>query len=111
MRTVNRCFLSATACCILLSSAAVASDAEVRVLSGRADMVTGGDALVETNAAPERLKATLNGQDISRSFRPGKTAGTLVARVEGLKAGKNALEIKSANGSAKLGLTNYAITG
>jgi Tannase-like family of unknown function (DUF6351) len=40
---------------------------EVRVLSGRADMVTGGDALVETDATPEKLSATLNGRDITKS--------------------------------------------
>ena len=111
MRPVNRIFLSATACCMLLSSAAVAADVEVRVLSGRADMVTGGDALVETNAALEKFNARLNGQDITRSFRPGKTAGTLIARVEGLKIGKNTLEVKSAKGPAKLELTNYPTTG
>jgi hypothetical protein len=107
MRPINRIFLSATACCLLLSSAAVAADVEVRVLSGRADMVTGGDALVETNAALEKFNARLNGQDITRSFRPGKTVGTLIARVEGLKIGKNTLKVKSAKGRAKLEVLNY----
>jgi hypothetical protein len=111
MRLVNRIVLSATVCCMLLRSAAVAADVVVRVLSGRADMVTGGDALVETNATLEKFNARLNGQDITRSFRPGKTAGTLIARVEGLKIGKNTLEVKSATGRAKLELTNYPTTG
>jgi hypothetical protein len=111
MTPVNRIFLSATACCLLLSSVAVAAGVEVRVLSGRADMVTGGDALVETNAAPEKFHARLNRQDITSSFRPGKTTGTLTARIEGLKIGRNTLEVKSAKGSAKLELTNYPITG
>ena len=111
MRLVNRIFLSAAACCMLLSSAAVAADVELRVLSGRAGMVTAGDALVETNAALQRLNARLNGQDISSSFRPGKTEGTLIARVEGLKIGKNTLEVKSAKGPAKLELINYPTTG
>src|SRR5437773_6968063 len=111
MKPVNRIVLSTTACCMLLSSSAVAADVEIRVLSGRADMVTGGDALVETNAALEKFNARLNGQDITRSFRPGKTAGTLIARVEGLKIGTNTLEVKSAKGSAKLELTNYPTTG
>jgi hypothetical protein len=106
----NCVLLSATALGFLLASSAAAADIEVRVLSGRADMVTGGDALVETNAAPEKFSATLNGQDVTKSFRPAKT-GTLVAHVEGLKIGKNALEVKSAKGSAKLELTNYPITG
>jgi hypothetical protein len=104
-------FLSATACYMLLGSPAVAAGVEIRVLSGRPDMVTGGDALVETNAAPEKFSAKLNGQDITRSFRPGKTMRTLTARVEELKLGKNTLEVKSAEGSAKLELTNFPITG
>jgi len=52
-------------------------------------MVTGGDALVETNAALEKFNARLNGQDITSSFRLGKTGATLIARVEELKIGKN----------------------
>jgi hypothetical protein len=110
---LNRCFLSAAALGVLLGSHAAAASrgVELAVLSGRADMVTGGDALVETNAAPEKFSAMLNGQDISKAFRPGKTAGTLIAHVEGLKNGKNLLEVKSAKGSAKLELTNYPIEG
>src|SRR5437773_7223041 len=107
MKPVNRIVLSTTACCMLLSSSAVAANHELRVLSGRADMVTGGDALVETNAALEKFNARLNGQDITSSFRPGKAGGTLIARMEGLKIGKNKLEVKSAKGRAKLELTNF----
>lgn len=100
-----------TAFCALVGSSALAGDVEIRVLSGRADMVTGGDALVETNAALEKFSAKLNGQDITAAFRPGQTPATLVGRVQVLKSGKNTLEVKSAKGSAKLELTNYPITG
>src|SRR5580704_825754 len=109
---IHRAVLSAIALsCLAGLPGVAASRIEIEVLSGRADMVTGGDALVETNAASEKFSALLNGQDISKSFRPGKTAGTMVAHVEGLKSGKNLLEVKSAKGSAKLELTNYPITG
>jgi len=109
---INRTLLSAIVVSFLLGSpASGASKVEIEVLSGRADMVTGGDALVETNAAPEKFSAMLNGQDITKSFRPGKSAGTLIACLDGLKTGKNLLEVKSAKGSAKLELTNYPITG
>jgi hypothetical protein len=111
MSFLNRNWLPAAAVALLLGSSAVAAGVEVHTLSGRADMVTGGDALVETNASPEKFIATLNGQDISKSFRPGKAKGSLIARVDGLKTGKNTLEIKSAKGSAKLELTNYPVTG
>jgi uncharacterized tannase-like protein DUF6351 len=109
----NRTWLSAAAFTALLGSSALAAPraVEIRALSGRPDMVTGGDALIETTASSEKFSATLNGQDISKSFRPGKTPGTLVAHIDGLKNGKNALEIKSAKGSAKLELINYPITG
>jgi hypothetical protein len=110
MTHFNRTLFAASALAFAAISASAAG-VELRTLSGRADMVTGGDALVETNASPEKLSATLNGQDVSKSFKPGKTKGTLVAHIEGLKAGKNTLEIKSSKGSAKLELTNYPITG
>jgi len=112
MTQFHRALFCAIALSILLAHAAAAPRAvEIRVLSGRADMVTGGDALVEVTTVPEKFSATLNGQDISKSFTPGKSAGTRVGHVEGLKTGKNALEIKSAKGSAKLELVNYPITG
>jgi hypothetical protein len=110
MMHFNRSLLTTSVFAFATISAAAAG-AELRTLSGRADMVTGGDALVETNASPEKLSATLNGQDVTKSFKPGKTKGTLVAHIDGLKAGKNTLEIKSSKGSAKLELTNYPITG
>ncbi len=106
-----RIFLSATAWWVMLGSVAAAADIDIRVLSGRTGMVTGGNALVETNATLEKFSAGLNGQDITRSFRTGKTPGTLIARVEGLRIGKNTLEVKSARGRAKLELTNYPTTG
>jgi Tannase-like family of unknown function (DUF6351) len=90
--------------------AAFAARVELRVVSGRADMVTGGDALIETNASAEKFSATLNGEDVSKSFRPAKSGG-MIGRVEGLKTGKNLIEVKSAKGSAKIELTNFPITG
>jgi len=110
---LKRCLLSLTVLSFLLGSHAPAASrgVEIEVLSGRADMVTGGDALVEINAPQEKFSATLNGQDVSKAFHPGKTAGTLIGHIDGLKTGKNLLEVKSAKGSAKLELTNYPIEG
>ncbi|MBZ5607118.1 MAG: DUF6351 family protein [Acidobacteriia bacterium] len=109
----HRAVLSAAALLTLFVSATPAALAavELRALSGRPDMLTGGEALIETNAPQEKFSATLNGQDVTRSFRPGKTRGSLLAHIDGLKLGKNTLEIKSSKGSAKLELTNYPITG
>ena len=94
----------------LFSSSALAA-IEVHALSGRPDMIAGSEALIETNAPLEKFTAMLNGQDVSKSFKPGKKTGTLIGRVDGLKIGKNTLEIKSSKGSAKLELTGYSITG
>ena len=91
------------------SSAFAAPRVEIRVLSGRADMVTGGDALVETTAPSDKFSATLNGQDVTTAFHPA--GAMLVGKIDKLKPGKNLIEVKSAKGSSKLELTNYAITG
>ncbi len=102
---------TALSAAILFGSLSFAASIELRTVSGRADMISGGDALVETNAPSEKFSATLNGSDISSAFKAGKKAGVMLARLDGLKVGKNLLEIKSAKGSAKLEITNYPITG
>ena len=84
---------------------------EVHAISGRPDMIAGPDALIETNAPAEKFSATLNGQDVTKTFRAGKKPGTLLGRLDELKIGKNMLEIKSSKGSAKLEITGYPITG
>lgn len=109
----HRALLSAAAVVVLAgaSTAPALAAIELRTLSGRPDMVTGGDTLIETTAPPEKLSASLNGQDVTKSFKPGRSHGTLVARLDGLKPGKNTLEVKSSKGSAKLELVNYPIAG
>jgi hypothetical protein len=84
---------------------------EIRVLSNRADLVSGGDALVEI-AAPEgvRVNVTLNGKDVNASFarRPdGKFAGVLT----GLAEGANELVATSSGGRHRLTITNHSIGG
>ena len=73
-------------------------------------MVTGGDALIEIDGFG--FTVTLNGHDVSQEFRAGPRAGTLLGRVEGLRPGKNLLEVRRGhNLAAHAELTNYAITG
>jgi hypothetical protein len=102
---------TALSAALLFTSLSYAASIELRTISGRADMISGGDALVETNAPSEKFSATLNGTDISSAFKAGKKPGVMLARLDGLKVGKNLLEIKSSKGSAKLEITNYPITG
>ena len=75
-------------------------------------MVSGGSALVQVSgASPDSLKVRLNNQPIPNGFRPARTAGTLVGRVEGLNPGANLLQISDGHGTQKIVLINHPIGG
>jgi hypothetical protein len=97
----------------LFSSAVAAQNGvDIHTLSGRPDMVTGESTLIEVGGvASGKVTATLNGHDVTSSFKPGKAQASVVARVEGLNPGKNTLEVKAGKGSAKLELVDYPLTG
>jgi hypothetical protein len=76
----------------------------ISVLSGRPDMVTGGDALIRISGA---TTVALNGRDITSSFQQAR--GTML--LTGLPIGKSTLSAKGPKGSASLELTNHPITG
>jgi hypothetical protein len=95
------------------------SDVGIKTLSARADLVSGGDALVQITLKHENrnhpVTITLNGHDVTSAFRPGDTPDTLIGLVTGLNLGKNALRVQG-NGSSglkdeTLEITNYPITG
>src|SRR5439155_5064239 len=95
------------------------SDVGIKTLSTRANLVSGGDVLVQITLKHENrnhpVTITLNGHDISGVFRPGDEPNTLVGLVTGLAVGKNALRVQG-NGSSgikdeTLEITNYPITG
>ena len=96
---------------LVTSVFAAQNGVEVHTLSGRPDMVTGGDTLIEASAAQGKFSASLNGHDVTSDFKPGRVQGSLVGHVDGLNPGKNTLEIKTGKGSAKLELVDYPITG
>ncbi|WP_433225923.1 DUF6351 family protein [Microtetraspora malaysiensis] len=77
-----------------------AGPGELRItaISGRADMVTGGDSLLRIDlprAVPrESLRVTLNGRtDVTPAFRNGPGADELVGLVTGLREGRNTVEV------------------
>ena len=82
---------------------------EIRVLSNRADLVSGGDALVEIT--PPARTVTLNGADVTSQFavRPnGRYQGVLT----GLRNGPNDVVARAADGrGARLTITNAPIGG
>ncbi|HEX4231902.1 MAG TPA: DUF6351 family protein [Bryobacteraceae bacterium] len=88
----------------------------VRVLSGRPDMVSGGNALVEVRSSPginlRDLSVVLNNHDESARFRAVKDGDKLVGLVDGLRVGKNVLSVKHhSRVIGRLELIDYPITG
>src|SRR3954466_9823938 len=87
---------------VLLCRAALGSPAsagkdgavEIRTLSNRADLVSGGDVLVEIvlprHAQPRDVQVELNGRDIRHEFAI-RGDGRFLGLVKGLSAGKNKL--------------------
>jgi len=85
----------------------------IHVLSTRADLVSGGQALVSVTvggAAPHSALVSLNGTSISGRFalRPN---GQYEGLVTGLRVGSNQLEAFVAGSGAKITLTNHRIGG
>jgi hypothetical protein len=95
------------------------ADVGIKTLSSRADLVSGGDALVQITLKHENrnhpVSIILNGYDVASAFRPGDAPDTMTGLVTGLNLGKNTLQVQG-NGSsglknASLEITNYPITG
>jgi hypothetical protein len=110
--------LTALALVVIVLPAAGAPPAgavEIRVLSNRADQLSGGDALVEVvlpgNVDPAGVEADLNGADVSDTFalRPN---GRVMGLVTGLALGENVLTVRLAGGAgARHVLTNHPTGG
>src|SRR5262249_61097567 len=78
---------------LVLTTAALARADElaIKVLSNRADLVSGGDALVEIVIPPDvpasDVHVTLNGNDVTIAFGTRRPDGPFVGLVTGLNAG------------------------
>ncbi|HCT78831.1 MAG TPA: hypothetical protein DGG94_21795 [Micromonosporaceae bacterium] len=87
----------------------------IEVLSGRADLVTGGDALVEIKLPPgadtETLKIDVDGRDVSSAIAR-RADGRFYGRIDGLRNGHNHLRayVQGARG-AVLKLSNHPLGG
>jgi hypothetical protein len=90
---------------------------EIHTLSSRADLVSGGDALVgitvPAGTPPEQLSVTLNGKDITARFTLDAASGEFRGLVEDLVVGANRIigKIRSPRAEAGLSITNHPITG
>ena len=81
----------------------------IEVLSSRAELVSGGDALVRiaADAAPQ---VTVGGKDVSAAFKSDSKGGW-VGLVGGLKDGDNALLAKAGGKEGALTLVNHPLNG
>ncbi len=75
-------------------------------------MVSGGNVLVQVSGpALADVKITLNGSDVTNSFRPALNGRAIIGRVGGLRVGSNRLEAKSGNNRQRLEIVNYPPAG
>jgi len=95
----------------------------VDVLSNRADLVSGGDALVQVvlpdRVSAGRVRVDLNGQDVTSSFAV-RADGRFLGLVSGLRDGRNRLTARTSSrfdrfedggGGASITITNHPIGG
>ena len=87
----------------------------IAVLSGRADLVSGGSTLVAitlpNRAAARHIKVTLGHRKVTRAFAFRKD-GRFEALLTGLKLGPNILQAKLASGwAARITLVNHPLGG
>lgn len=96
------------------AGAAAGPQPGLRVLSGRADTVTGGDALVRVSVPrgldPRRLRVTLGGRDVTHQLLPaaGRVRSGLV---RGLRLGRNRLVARVGDSTRTLVLANHRASG
>src|ERR1700730_10302681 len=89
---------------------------EVRSLSTRPDLVTGGDVLVQVKrpvaVAAGTVTILVNGRNVTPTFKSGREANTLVGLVRDLPLGQSHVEA-SAKGQrpAQLTIVNHPIVG
>jgi hypothetical protein len=81
------------------SAASGAGSVSVEVLSGRADSVSGGDALVGVSGAPAGARVVAAGVDVTDAFAP--RGETLVGLVDGLPVGASEIVVTTKNGKAE----------
>ena len=92
---------------------AATGDVRIEVLSNRADLISGGDALVQIDAPAGRRSraADVDGRDVTSAFA-SSGGGRMAGLVTGLRVGENTLTAKLADGGARaITITNHPIGG
>jgi hypothetical protein len=93
---------------VVPASAAAATPITVSVVSTRADLVSGGDALVRIGgvSSTKGLRVTVRGKNRSKAFAK-RADGTVVGLITRLKLGKSAIVATAGRRAAKLVVTNH----
>src|SRR5687767_4342645 len=103
-----------------LAAAATVPEVRITTLSSRADMVTGGNALIRVDVPPavamNAIAIKVNGQNMTSTFRADMAARTYTGLVSGLNVGLNNVAVyTNATGigrpAEQLTVTNYPIEG
>lgn len=94
----------------LAGSADASGVQSLEVLSNRADLVSGGDALVAAQVSGP-VTVDVDGRDVTSAFAV-RPSGRLEGLVTGLKVGANVLTVRDAGGAGKrITITNHPIGG
>ncbi len=101
------------------AAAQAAAKLEIKTLSSRPDLVSGGDALVEVKAPAgtvlNHVTLTLNGKDVSAQLKPDAASNSWRGVVSGFRLGGNSLQagskVAGKTVTASLTVTNYPLTG
>jgi uncharacterized tannase-like protein DUF6351 len=122
MSVIARGFAALLGCLAIVAFAKdnASGQFEIRTLSNRADLISGGDALVEVGvpqSAPlQHVRLYLNGRDVTSSFRTDAAARVMRGVLTGLVVGSNEF-LADSNGQgkgrprAKLIINNHPIGG
>lgn len=104
------CGLMYYVACLALSVPAVgtaAATVQIESLSNRADLISGGDALLQITTDTRGMPVvTLNGAPVRDAFRES-APGRYVGYIDGLKLGPNRVEARLGAQVARLVLTNH----
>ena len=88
---------------------------QIKTLSNRADLVSGGDTLVEvvlpSGLTATDLKVDVGGRDVSSAFALRPASGRIVGLITGLANGNNVVTAKAGGSSSTLTITNHPIGG
>lgn len=86
---------------------------QIEALSTKPDYVSGGNVLVSVKSSSDAaITLRVNGVDAPAALKPDpRDSSRMIAVVNGLKLGDNAVEASSGGTTARLALTNYPASG